>query len=395
LDASASANVTSVSFEVSGGTINNQVVATGTATLYGWLSQWNTRTVPNGTYTLQSVACYTGGICGTSAPITVDVFNSPTAYVSDFTNPGFVTPINTANNTPGQPIANVGADPGRLAISPDGKTAYVLNFVLGGTITPINLVTGVAGTPITLPPNAGPTAMAITPDGKTGYLVDGSPSSAGGVLPIDLATGTVGTRIPVFTLGPSDIVMSPDGKTAYVSSPFSNPGSEGYVIPIDTATNTPETAIRTDGPGPCGLAITPDGKTLYVTNLASYDIDFELISYSNIVTPIDTATGTAGAPITVGTGPGYIAITPNGTTAYVTNGQSGDVTPIDITTNTAGSPIALNTPVANAGDIAITPDGSTAYVVSRSNNEVVPIDTATNTTESPISVSVPLGIAIR
>jgi YVTN family beta-propeller protein len=398
LDASASTNVTSVKFEVSGGTITDQVVATGTPTLYGWLTQWNTYTVPNGSYSLQSVACYSGGNCGTSSPVTVDVFNPPTAYVTDSTNPGVVTPINTANNTPGQPIANVGADPGAIAVSPDGETAYVMEHQIGGTITLINLVTGIAGTPITLPANTGPVAMAITPDGSTGYLVDGSPSSPGGVLPIDLASGTVGARIPVFTLGAgaSAIVMSPDGKTAYVSSPFSNPGGEGYVIPIDTATNTAGTPIQTTGHGPTGLAITPDGKTLYVTNFATYDADFGLVSYSNTVTPIDTATATAGPPITVGTGPVAVAITPDGRTAYVTNIQSGDVTPIDIATNTAGGPITLNTPLAaNPGLIAITPDGSTAYVVSQANNEVIPIDTATKSTEPPISVSEPLGIAIH
>jgi hypothetical protein len=78
LDATTSANVTKVSYEVSGGPSNlsDQVIATGTATLYGWLAQWNTTTVPNGTYTLQSVASYAGGVAGTSPGISVTVANS-------------------------------------------------------------------------------------------------------------------------------------------------------------------------------------------------------------------------------------------------------------------------------------------------------------------------------
>ena len=40
--------------------------ATATATEYGWLCLWNASTVPNGTYTLQSVATDTGGDVGTS-----------------------------------------------------------------------------------------------------------------------------------------------------------------------------------------------------------------------------------------------------------------------------------------------------------------------------------------
>jgi hypothetical protein len=77
LDASASANVTSVSYEVSGGPANlsDDVIATGTPTLYGWLAAWNTTGVANGTYTLQSVASYGGGVSGTSPAITLTVAN--------------------------------------------------------------------------------------------------------------------------------------------------------------------------------------------------------------------------------------------------------------------------------------------------------------------------------
>jgi hypothetical protein len=74
LDAGASADVTAVSYELTGGTLTNQVIATGTATLYGWLAVWNTTSVPNGTYTLQSVGTYSSGTV-TSAPITITVSN--------------------------------------------------------------------------------------------------------------------------------------------------------------------------------------------------------------------------------------------------------------------------------------------------------------------------------
>jgi hypothetical protein len=75
LDAGASANVASVSFELSGGAFNDQVIASSVSTPYGWIGPWNTTTVPNGTYTLQSVATYAGGVNGTSAAVTVTVNN--------------------------------------------------------------------------------------------------------------------------------------------------------------------------------------------------------------------------------------------------------------------------------------------------------------------------------
>ena len=77
------------------------------------------------------------------------------------------------------------------------------------------------------------------------------------------------------------------------------------------------------------------------------------------VTPIATATNTAGEPIEVGgepgsgRGPGSIAVTPDGKTAYVVVwGEPGTVVPIAIATNTPGTPIQVGDgPYA----IAITP----------------------------------------
>jgi hypothetical protein len=77
LDASASgtADVTSVQFEVTGGSLSNDVIGTATPSLYGWYVVWNTTTVANGTYTLQSVATEIGGTTATSPGISVTVQN--------------------------------------------------------------------------------------------------------------------------------------------------------------------------------------------------------------------------------------------------------------------------------------------------------------------------------
>ena len=96
--------------------------------------------------------------------------------------------------------------------------------------------------------------------------------------------------------------LAASARTAYVTNFISN-----SVIPIDTATNTAGTPIPI-GDSPEGIAITPDGTTAYVAN-----------ADAGTVTPIDTATNTAGTPITVGGNPFGIAITPDGTTVYVTN----------------------------------------------------------------------------
>jgi YVTN family beta-propeller protein len=163
--------------------------------------------------------------------------------------------------------------------------------------------------------------------------------------------------------------------TAYVTNRISD-----SVTPIDTATNTAGTAIAV-GSNPAAVAITPDGKTAYVAN-----------DSSGSVTPIDTATNTAGTAIAVGSGPSAVAITPDGQTAYVANEVSGSVTPIDTATNTAGMAIAVG---SQPGAVAITPDGKTAYVANAASGSVTPIDTATNTAGTAIAVGrAPFAVAI-
>ena len=81
LDAAASPSASHVQYEITGGTLTDSVIATATPTYYGWLALWNTTTVANGTYALQSVASYSGGNSVTSAPVTIIVNNPPPSTV--------------------------------------------------------------------------------------------------------------------------------------------------------------------------------------------------------------------------------------------------------------------------------------------------------------------------
>lgn len=75
LDANASADATTVEFEVTGGSLAHRVVARAKKTLDGWIGGWNTRTVPDGTYTVQSVATSAGSSTTRSVGISVTVKN--------------------------------------------------------------------------------------------------------------------------------------------------------------------------------------------------------------------------------------------------------------------------------------------------------------------------------
>ena len=112
------------------------------------------------------------------------------------------------------------------------------------------------------------------------------------------------------------------------------------MTPIDTATNAPGTPIpvgsRSRSPSPSPLTGRP--PTSINCNVGT-------------VTPIDLTTNTPGTPITVGTNPDGFAITPDGTTVYVTNEIGNSVTPIAVATNTPGIAIPVGSqPFAHRHD---------------------------------------------
>jgi YVTN family beta-propeller protein len=129
------------------------------------------------------------------------------------------------------------------------------------------------------------------------------------------------------------------------------------------------------GPLPIDVAISPDGTRAYVTN-----------NGSGSVSVIDTTTNvTVGDPITVGSWPWGVAVTPDGSRAYVANYGGGSVSVIDTSTHaTVGAPISVG---GSPWDVAVTPDGTRAYVTNVSGTVSV-IDTVTNRVVSGIALGV-------
>ena len=216
-----------------------------------------------------------------------------TAFVADDSGAGTVIRVDLTTGTYGQPIkvdhllslpggGTAGDGPISITITPDGKTAYTANYE-AWTVTPIDVATSTRGTPVRVGQN--PNSIAITPDGKTAYTADAGDNT---VTPVDLATRTA--RAPIHVRGgPWSIAITPDGKTAYVAT------DDGKLIPIDLATGTVGTPIG--GVSSPEIAIAPDGKVAYVTGQSS-----------SAITPIRLATGTRETPIRIGRSPAEIVI---------------------------------------------------------------------------------------
>ena len=79
LDAGASCKegVTKVEFRLTGGDLHDAPIGTATHTVDGWIAGWNTASVPNGIYTLESVAFASNGLSAHSTGIVVTVKNEP------------------------------------------------------------------------------------------------------------------------------------------------------------------------------------------------------------------------------------------------------------------------------------------------------------------------------
>ena len=105
--------------------------------------------------------------------------------------------------------------PGRaltVAPPPTPGTAWVLGYFGGSPLIPISLASGKLWTPVQIGNGFDDDAIAITPDGQTAFVAQNATNA---ILPVDLATGTVGSLIDL-AQEPTGIAITPHGRTAYV-----------------------------------------------------------------------------------------------------------------------------------------------------------------------------------
>jgi len=263
------------------------------------------------------------------------------------------------------------------AVTPNGARVYVTN-ISQGTVSVIDTLTNTVVDTITV--GERPLGIAITPDGTRAYVANNS----GTISVIDTSANAVIATIPDTDL-PLGVAITPDGARAYVSN------AAGSISVVDISTNTIITNIPVlDFPVPgfgfpardlAGIAITPDGTRAYV------------VSHSTAKTyVISTITNTMIATIRTDPGaPLSIAISPDGTRAYTATvgGSFAHVSVIDTATNT----ISATIPAGGAPPfVGVTPDGTKLYVDAEM--AVTIIDTATNSIVTQIPLTLPtLGVA--
>lgn len=194
------------------------------------------------------------------------------------------------------------------------------------------------------------------------YSPDGSkvyvPSESSNLTVIDTATNAVST----IALGGSSffVAFTPDGTSAYVSLANS-------VRKINVATQTLD-PVTMSVPVAQEIAISADGTTAYVAR--------GTVGQQGYLDVLNLLTNTVTKSIEIGLGPIGAELSKDGTKVYVANFSGNSVSIIDTTSKLVSKTIVIG---ADTGPrkIAFTPDGTKAYVSNQTGGTVRIIDTTT------------------
>ena len=289
----------------------------------------------------------------------------PHAYVSNLAGNN-VSVVDTNSHTNVATVSVPGSPTG-LAVTPDGTLVYVA-CQGNGTVAVISTASN--SVVASIPVGNTPVQLAISPNGAQAYVVVRGQNQ---VAVIDTASKTVLSTISVGNR-PVGVAFSPDGSRAYVPNLYG-----GTVSLISTATRS---VINTfpAASGPSGVAVLPNGQ-VYVSN-----------QYAGTVTVHDSS-GNLLTTIGGFVGPSWIAASPNGSRAFVTNGNSGSVGVIDTGSNTLIATIATGSLPTS---VAVSADGASAYVTNEYSFTLSQISVASNTlvnTQSSVGVY-PVAVAL-
>jgi len=338
------------------GDLTTQINFTGIGNTFYWTNdQPGIGLAVNGGDNITPFTAVNTGSSPVVAHISVTSKNANVAYIPDY-DLNTVSAVNTITNKIIGTIP-VGANPGFVAISPDGKKAYVAN-VSGSSLSVINTQTNQVKD---ISISDSPTGLIFSKDGTRAYIAGAS----GVCTVIDVANDAVLTTLTL-PPGGAGLAISDDGKWLYATN-----FSTGDVRVYDINSNAEIIYIPTVGAR--YAATSPDGTKIYVTG-----------SYSNSVYVIDAASNTLSATINLTADAEGIGVSPDGSRIYVTNQSAGTVTVINATNNSVMITLAVG---KSPQGISVTPDGKYVYVANAESGTLSVISTSDYT----VAATIPCG----
>jgi len=203
--------------------------------------------------------------------------------------------------------------------------------------------------------------VGVSPDGVTAVVADYGVADAPGktLTVIDVPGRRVARTIDLGEYRrPHGVAWLRDGRHALVTAEESK-----ALLKVDVAAGKVVAAIKTEQDVSHMVAVTPDGTRAFVANIGS-----------GTVSAIDLEKGEAIKSIATGAGAEGIAITPDGANVWITNRAADTVTVLDVRSLAiVGEIKSPSFPIR----VKITPDGRHALVSNAKSGEVAVFDAAT------------------
>ena len=216
-----------------------------------------------------------------------------------------------------------------------------------------------------LPLADGPHDVIVSPDGRYAYVV-GTPSS---VMVVDLWRRSLASVIELGDFSPTHgLRLNRKGSRLWVTA-----AEDGAVLELDAQSGTMLMVWKTGRQLNHRVDVTPDDRKLYIANILD-----------DVVTVIDRQKVSAW-PISTGTGPADVSVSPNGREVWVANSGSHTISVLSVRTDRklddffAGAlrPVRLQ----------FNPSGSEVWVLHRSSPEISVFDARTR--EQVASIALP------
>jgi YVTN family beta-propeller protein len=298
------------------------------------------------------------------------------AYVGNNpANSGTVSVINTSTNKVVKTIP-VDIRIVCLAINRAASFVYVASYNPNTAKYKISVISTSSNSVVATIPSLLATHIAFALNGKTAYIATGG-------YDVEVLNTVTGKYMAPIKLqgGTSGLAVTPNGKFLYVVNGLG-------VSVISLATNkvvTNITLLNLQGSYPTEIAISPDGSTAYVTFY-----NWVHVNWPSGVQVIATSSNTVVNTINVPAEPASARVSPDGRWLYVPQYGLTSVAVIDTSTQT----VTNNIPVSgfSPADVAFTPNGAFAYVLDTGGVSV--INTAKQTETGLIFVAYPKGIAV-
>lgn len=210
-----------------------------------------------------------------------------------------------------------------------------------------------------LPVGRGPHEVAVSPDGRTAVVCDYGEQQPGSTLTVlDLSSWKVARTIDLGEYRrPHGIVYDADGRHVVVTCETNQ-----ALVRVDVTEGKVVRAFPTEAQGSHMVAVTPDGTRAFVSNIGS-----------GSVTAIDLTEGRILKKIATGAEAEGIAVTPDGREVWVGNRAADTLSVIDAEWLEVRETLACaEFPIR----VEITPDGKHALVSNANTGDVAVFDVA-------------------